>query len=159
MPKRWQDDATLVDGLADNLLGLLPVFPKGLVRVDELMHTYGMPLSHMQILILLSGGGLSVGQLSQRLGIAKPNITPLVDALQSSGLVERVRSTVDKRVVSVRLLPEGETLLSKLRQDVARQIAAWRCALSRSEAKTLSTALASVIRLAEGLEESKSEKS
>lgn len=152
MPKRWQEDAALVDGLADNLLGLLPVFPKQLLRVEELVRSYGMPLSHMQILILLMDGELSVGQLSQKLGIAKPNITPLVDALQGAGLVERARSQADRRVVSVRLLPAGEELLARLRQDIARQVAAWRGSLSRSEAKGLSAALGSIIRLAGNLE-------
>lgn len=153
MPKRWQDDAALVEGLADNLLGLLPVFPKRLLRVEELVRSYGMPLSHMQILILLMGGELSVGQLSQQLGIAKPNVTPLVDAMQNASLVERVRSQKDRRIVSVRLLPAGEELLENLRQDIGRQAVAWRGSLSRSEAKSLSAALGSIIRLAEGLED------
>lgn len=152
MPKRWQEDAALVEGMAGNLLGLLPVFPKRLLRVEELVRSYGMPLSHMQILILLMDGELSVGQLSQQLGIAKPNITPLVDALQDAKLVERARSQADRRVVSVRLLPTGEELLARLRQDIARQVAAWRGSLSRSEAKSLSAALGSIIRLAENLE-------
>lgn len=153
MPKHWQDDPALVDGLAGNLMGLLAVFPKRLLRLDELVHSYGMPLSHLQILILLMDGELSIGQLSQQLGIAKPNITPLVDGLQGANLVERVRYAADRRVVTVRLLPAGEKLLASLRQDIGRQVTAWHGSLSRSEAKGLSTALGSIIRLAEHLNE------
>lgn len=153
MSKRWQDDPALVEGLAENLVELMAIFPKRMVHVDELVHTYAMPLSQIQILIMLSEKSLTVGQISERMGIAKPNMTPLVDALQEAGLVQRVRSAQDKRVVSVCLLPAGEELLCHIRQDVARQVTAWPGAFSRSEAKALSTAAASIIRLAKSMEE------
>lgn len=153
MPKRWQDDTALVDGLAGNLMELLSIFPKRMIHVDELVHTYGMPLSHIQILILLSEGPLSVGQLSERMGVAKPNMTPLIDSLRDAGLVQRVRSGLDKRVVSVDLLPKGKATLDSIRLDVARQIAAWPGSLSRSEAKELNAAAGSMIRLAKTAKE------
>lgn len=159
MSKRWQDDPALVEGLAENLVELMAIFPKRMVHVEELVRTYAMPLSHIQILIMLADREQTVGQLSERMGIAKPNMTPLVDSLQAAGLVRRVRSELDKRVVSVRLLPAGEELLCRIRQDVASQVAAWPGAFSRSEAKALSTAAASMIRLAKSMEEGSEAKS
>lgn len=153
MPKRWQDDPTLVAGLAENLVELMAIFPKRMVHVDELVRTYAMPLSHIQILIMLSEKETTVGQLSEKLGIAKPNMTPLVDSLQGAGLVQRVRSEQDKRVVSVQLLPAGEELLRRICQDVARQVTAWPGAFSRSEAKALSIAAGSMVRLVKSMEE------
>ena len=148
MPKKWNEDNALVDSLAGNLFEALPLFPKRLMHVDELVRRHQMPFSHIQILIMLVGEDMSIGQISERLGIAKPNITPLVDALRDGGLVERIRSEKDSRSVHVHLLPEGEEKLQAIREDIAAQVKAWKGSLSRSEVKELSSALASMNRIA-----------
>ena len=56
-----------------------------------------MPFSHIQIICLLSDGAMSIGEISMSLGIAKPNITPLLDALNERGVLERCRSEKDRR--------------------------------------------------------------
>ena len=147
MPKKWNEDATLVNSLSGNLFDLLPLFPKRVIHVDELVRVHQMPFSHIQILIMLSQGPMSIGQISDRLGIAKPNITPLVDNLRDDGLVERVRSEQDRRIVNVHLLPEGEKRLEAIREDIAKQVTEWRESLSRSEAKELNNALGSIVRI------------
>ncbi len=148
MPKKWNEDRALVDSVAMNLFEMLPLFPKGLVHMDEIVRAHQMPFSHIQILVMLAGENLSIGQISQRLGIAKPNITPLVDVMRDSGLVERVRSQTDRRIVHVRLLEAGKEKLEAIRSDIAEQVAAWKGGLSRSEIKELNNAMASIIRIA-----------
>ncbi len=147
MPKKWNEDTALVSSVAGNLFDLLPLFPKRVIHVDELVRVHQMPFSHIQILIMLSQGPMSIGQISDRLGIAKPNITPLVDSLRDDGLVERVRSEQDRRIVNVHLLPEGEKRLEAIREDIAKQVTEWRESLSRSEAKELNNALGSIVRI------------
>ncbi|MBR2718660.1 MAG: winged helix-turn-helix transcriptional regulator [Clostridia bacterium] len=148
MPKKWNEDRALVDSVAMNLFEMLPLFPKGIVHMDEIVRAHQMPFSHIQILVMLAGENLSIGQISQRLGIAKPNITPLVDVMRDSGLVERVRSQTDRRIVHVRLLEAGKEKLEAIRSDIAEQVAAWKGGLSRSEIKELNNAMASIIRIA-----------
>ena len=108
MSKRWLDDAELVNNMAQRLVETLPLFPKRFMRVDELVRKHQMPFSHLQILIMLEECDLSIGQISARLGIAKPNITPLVDSLCQGGLTARVRDERDRRVVNVHLLEKGD---------------------------------------------------
>ena len=75
MPKKHAIDADLVESIAGNLFDALPVFPKRMLRLDQIQHKHHMPLSHIQILAMLGGGGeLSIGELSRQLAIAKPNI-------------------------------------------------------------------------------------
>lgn len=148
MPKKWNEDAALVNSVAENLFEMLPVFPKGLVHIDALVRKHKMPFSHIQILVMLSRGDMSIGQISDRLDIAKPNITPLVDILRDGGLVERIRSTTDRRIVHVHLLPAGVEKLAAIHRDIASQVVAWKGNLSRSEIKELSNAMASIIRIA-----------
>lgn len=150
--KKWTDDANLVSSMAGNLCEALAVFPKRLVHVDALIRDHQMPFSHIQILVMLVKEPLSIGQISDRLGIAKPNITPLVDALQESGYVERLRTDKDKRVVTVSILPAGLEKAESIRKDIAAQIMDWKANFSRSEIKELNNALASMIRIAGDME-------
>ena len=153
MSKKWTDDAVLVGNMAQRLVEALPLFPKRFVRVDELVRQQKMPFSHLQILIMLEEGDLSIGQISARLGIAKPNITPLVDSLCEGGLTARVRDGRDRRVVNVHLLDKGTACLNALRKSVEEQMLAMPGSLSRSEAKELCGALSTLVRLGAHLAE------
>lgn len=106
-----------------------------------------MPASQIQILILLQEGSMSVGDLSRRLGIAKPNITPLINSLHSSGFISRMRDEVDHRVVRVELLPAGEEQLEAICASYRACVEEWSGKLSRSEAKELNNAMATLLRL------------
>jgi len=152
MPKRWTEDTALVERVACSIVEALPLFPKRIVRIDALTREQSMPLSHIQILISLRKEELSIGELSDRLGIAKPNITPLVDSLCESGLVERVRNGADRRVVNVRLTEAGLERIAQMEESVANQIQSWPTSFSRSEMKELSNALDSLSRIAHEME-------
>ncbi|MBR4459867.1 MAG: MarR family transcriptional regulator [Clostridia bacterium] len=147
MTKRWQNDAELLDSVSSHLLGVMSMFPKRLLRVDELIHRYSMPLSQMQILAMVETETLSIGQISTRMGIAKPNITPLVDALIARGFVRRIRNGEDRRVVRVELMPEGKECLGGIRGAIAEQIRRWPEGLTRREIERLDGRLADILDL------------
>ncbi len=151
MARKWTDDAELLERVAGNLTDMLAVFPKRLLKVEELVREFDLPLSHLQMMILLSGGDDSIGSLSRRMGIAKPNITPMVDLLSEKGLVERIRSDTDRRVVNAHLTEEGKALLCRVQEGVARQVKAWPVSFGRSEIKEINAALATLLRLAQTL--------
>ena len=153
MPKKRMVDAALMDSIASSLLEALPVFPKKLLGIDMLQRNHRIPLSHIQILVMLRDGDLSVGDLSRRLGIAKPNITPLIDSLRDEGLVERIRSDGDRRVVNIHLLPAGQVRLAEVRASLGGMASLWGERLNRSEAKELNNALASLLRILGSLTE------
>ena len=158
MAKRWIGDPALLDSLSDNLIGTMSMFPKRLIRVDELVHACHMPLSHIQIMTLLDGRDLSIGQLSERLGVAKPNITPMVDALHDRGYVSRIHKSEDRRVVHVHLEPEGDECLNRIKGIVSDQISQWPMKLSKSEVRLLNKGLGMLIRLMEGMNEQPADK-
>jgi len=154
MAKHWTDDQNLVEAISGNLYQALPLLPKRLVRVDALTREYGMPFSHIQIICLLSDGAMSIGEISMSLGIAKPNITPLLDALNERGVLERCRSEKDRRIVNVRLLPEGQELADRLRTSICTQVMEWPRSLSHSDIKRLNNALAYLVEMGAQLAES-----
>lgn len=153
MAKHWTGDAALVDSLSRNLYEALPLLPKRLVKVDAITREFGMPFSHIQILCMLSGTEMSIGEISARLGIAKPNVTPLLDALAARGLLIRCKCEADRRIVNVRLLQEGCELAEKLRCSIASQVMGWPEGFSHSDIKRLNNALAYLIDVGKRLAE------
>lgn len=59
--------------------------------------------------------GLSQRSLADRLGAVPSRIVPLIDSLESRGLVERTRSSTDRRNYELRLTPDGTAALGRLR--------------------------------------------
>ena len=145
MAKNWMNDSALVDAITGNLFEALPLLPKRLVRVDAITREFDMPFSHVQILCMLSSGSMSIGEISHNLGIAKPNITPLLDNLHARGLLERVRSQQDRRIVNVALLPAGVETAARIRSAIAGQVKTWPETIATADAKRLNNALATLI--------------
>lgn len=153
MAKNWTDDGSLVEAITGNLFEALPLLPKRLVRVDLITKKFDMPFSHVQILCMLSGGSMTIGEISRSLGIAKPNITPLLDSLNERGLLERIRSDRDRRIVNVELLPDGVKMAQQIRESIAEQVVEWPENIGSGDAKRLNNALACLITLSKALPE------
>lgn len=155
MAKNWTEDGMLVDAITGNLFEALPLLPKRLVRVDAITRKFDMPFSHVQILCMLAEGSMTIGDISRSLGIAKPNITPLLDNLAERELLERVRSTKDRRIVNVELLPAGVQMATDIKAAIAEQVAEWPETIGSNDAKKLNNALACLISIGKLLSEKK----
>ena len=108
MTKKRTIDPAMIDAEAHNMFHVLPLIKKRLLHMDMVQKEHGTPLSHVQVLAMLQDAGtMSVSEISRRLGIAKPNITPLVDRLYEAGYVDRQHDENDRRVVNIVLLPAG----------------------------------------------------
>ena len=152
MTKKRTIDPAMIDSVAKNMFHVLPLIKKRLLHMDLVQKEHGTPLSHVQVLAMLQDvGTMSVSEISRRLGIAKPNITPLVDRLYEGGYVDRQHDENDRRVVNIVLLPAGEEKLAAIRATIARQIQVQSENLSVSEFRELSDALSSVVRILSSL--------
>ena len=151
MAKAWTDDDALVEGLADHLFDMIYKLPKYFLHMDELARSYDLTYSTMQILCLLRSGEISIGEISDRLGIAKPNVTPLVEGLCHRGLLERHRSDGDRRKVMVMLLPAGIEMADSIRATICDQMKEWPKDYNVSEMKRLNRALATALEMADDI--------
>lgn len=126
MARKKTVDKEAVNQIIRTTLDVLPLLRKKLLRMDAVQAEHAMPMSHIQVLCMLKEDKvLSVSDISCRLGIAKPNITPLVDRLIEEGYVRRERSQLDRRVVNVVLLPEGEKKLDLIIASIVDQTMEW----------------------------------
>jgi DNA-binding MarR family transcriptional regulator len=96
-----------------------------LLRTSTVVHDYyekilaphGLTLQQMNVLRILRGAGtegLPTLEIAQRMVERTPGITRLIDRLERKGLVARVRSKSDRRVVFCRATESGLELLARL---------------------------------------------
>ena len=150
--KKRTIDPSMIDIVAQNMFHVLPLLKKRLMHMDMVQKEHGTPLSHVQVLAMLQDAGtMSVSEISRRLGIAKPNITPLVDRLFECGYVDRQHDENDRRVVNIVLMPAGEEKLAAIRGTIARQIHGQAESLTVSEFRELSESLQSIVRILSSL--------
>ena len=146
------DDRT-VEQIASNIFHVLPLLRKRLLRLDVVQAEHGIPLSHAQVLTMLSEtNSMSVSEISRRLGIAKPNITPLVDRLIAADLVDRVRDTGDRRVVNVVIQPAGREKLADIQKSSGAQVREWSESMSEEDFNELARSLESITRILSNLQ-------
>ncbi len=77
----------------------------------------GREISALQFNALLTireFGPLTMGDLGKHLFVACSTATDLADRMERSKLVERVRDEKDRRVVRMRLLPQGDEVLNEV---------------------------------------------
>jgi DNA-binding MarR family transcriptional regulator len=105
-------------------LNLWRTFAQLTEEFDRLFRSNGLCATHYNILRILAGeheacgDGLPVLEVRDRLITRVPDITRLVDKLVERGLVKRVRTESDRRLILLSITPEGETLVRDLRQPV-----------------------------------------
>lgn len=92
----------------------------------------------LSVIKLLAGiGDLSLTELSATMQTQNSTVTGIIDRMEAAGLVRRVRSEQDRRVVMIRLTPQGRALS---RSVPIEPMAAFRRALevlTPTEQKTL----------------------
>jgi DNA-binding MarR family transcriptional regulator len=90
--------------------------------------------------VLVSGGPVPIGQLAVAEQVSAPAITRTVTSLEAQGLVERVRSEADRRVVLVRATGRGRALLERGRAGRIRVVAELLDRVSERDRRTLARA-------------------
>ena len=93
--------------------------------------------------------GLSLRDLAELERISPPALSGHVDRLERAGLVERVRSTDDRRRVGLLLTPAGDRLLRRIRARRTTWLAERLELLEPSELDTVSAALPALRQLVE----------
>lgn len=68
---------------------------------------------YIVLMILWEDAPCAVSHIGERAQLASNTLTPLLKRLEQTGLVQRVRSSEDERVVNISLTPAGRALQKK----------------------------------------------
>lgn len=79
----------------------------------------GFTLSQLNVIKeLAQENQLMVSELGQRMGLTNSTVSGILDRLEKQKMIERVRSQIDRRVVYVKLTPEGFSQVGRLRDII-----------------------------------------
>lgn len=66
------------------------------------------------LLVLREYGELTMGELCGKMFLACSTATDLIDRMERNGLIERVRDTADRRVIRLRVLDKGNSIIDEV---------------------------------------------
>src|SRR5271169_1974944 len=86
---------------------------RGLVRI---LKTEDLSPTQYNVLRILRGTpeGLPCGEIAARMITRDPDVTRLLDRLEKRNIISRCRETEDRRMVMVRITPDGLKALARL---------------------------------------------
>lgn len=90
-------------------------------EAEQLIKAAGLTAAQYNVLRILRGAqpdGLLCRGISERMISRDPDITRLLDRMESHKLILRERQTEDRRVIKTRITPGGLKLLKKLDRPV-----------------------------------------
>lgn len=118
-------------------------------NLERVLAPHGLSMTQYNVLRILRGAGskgLCRNEIGQRLIARMPDVSRLLDRMEAAGLVSRVRSTEDRRLVNTTLTAGGSALVDELDAVVAeyqeRQVGHMSEAQLRSLIELLSMARA-----------------
>ncbi|MCJ7935837.1 MAG: MarR family transcriptional regulator [Chryseobacterium sp.] len=78
--------------------------------LDEISLTYPQ---YLVMVVLWENGGMSIGKIGEYLHLDNGTLTPLLKRMEGNGILTRVRSSDDERVVLISLTEKGRQLKAK----------------------------------------------
>jgi MarR family 2-MHQ and catechol resistance regulon transcriptional repressor len=103
---------------------------------------YGLTQPQFGVLEMLGHlGPLTIGDISRRMLVTGGCVTVILDNLERGGLVERLRSQEDRRVITVQLTAKGQSAFKDIFRKHARRVAELASVLTEEEQIELSALL------------------
>jgi DNA-binding MarR family transcriptional regulator len=108
--------------------------------LDRVLGPKGLSRTQYNVLRMLRGAGpdgLCRNEIRDRLITRMPDVSRLLDRMEEAGLVARVRSDADRRLVQTRLTEQGRRLVDELAGEVAGEHERQLGHLSEAQLRTL----------------------
>lgn len=107
-------------------------------KTEEQIRSFGLTQAQFGALECLGHKGTqTLGELCKKQLVSGGNMTVVIDNLEREGLVERVRSTEDRRAIQVHLTPKGKALFEKVFPVHAAYVAELASVLTEKEQQQL----------------------
>ena len=103
----------------ENLVQLLALF--GRTGTSKIQYP-GMKSTELNAIVCIKSQedehkeGIKTSDIGKLLGVTPPSITPVINSLEEQGLVTRVYSKLDRRVVRVKLTDRGEAVYDEAKE-------------------------------------------
>ena len=135
-----------LDKVVEDLFSIPPLIIRGIRR--KLLKTAFANIDadisplHFEIMKLLNEAGtLHVAEIGERLHIARPQMTHLIDKLVDLGITERQTDTTDRRMINIVLTHKGKTTIEEHDSSIRNAIRETLSSLRDEELEDLSASL------------------
>jgi DNA-binding MarR family transcriptional regulator len=139
-------DKDILDRVAFDLFSTLPLVHRSISRklIKTVVTSFKEDIAppHFQIMKLLEEAGtLHVAEIGERLQIARPQMTHLIDRLVELDIVERETNEEDRRMLNIRLKDKGKSIIKARDKQVINATREALSGLTDDELKQLSMSL------------------
>jgi DNA-binding MarR family transcriptional regulator len=121
-----RDTATLRDPYAPIIADFRAAMTMLKCASSERVLRLGISMAQLHILYTLQRSGeMPMSRLAEVLNVSLSNATGLIDRIEERGFVERTRVPEDRRIVKIRVTPEGSRMLDEidaLSDDLLRSV-------------------------------------
>ena len=122
---------------------------KTLLReTEELLSKEGITRAQFQALRCVARGPVPMKDISEKMLVTRPNITGLIDKLESKGFVRRTGHHQDRRATIIQLTPKGSALQERVSSKYRAFMQDSLKVLTEAEQRNLRDAL---LKLQEGM--------
>ena len=86
-------------------------------RFEQLIRPFNISMTQYNVLRILRGAepeGCTCGEIGERMIAREPDVTRLLERMEKSGLIKRMRDSADRRVVVTRITSSGLRLLDEM---------------------------------------------
>jgi MarR family transcriptional regulator, 2-MHQ and catechol-resistance regulon repressor len=137
MPTRYRGTAREVRALS-TFIRLMRATETLNARLQQELTAHGLTQTQFGVLeALFHVGPMHQREIARKLLRSNANITTVLDNLERQGLVQRQRTSEDRRYIHVTLTPAGRQLIARVFPDHAARIADLLHHLSPTEVQTL----------------------
>jgi DNA-binding MarR family transcriptional regulator len=106
--------------------------------LDERLRDLGLNTAHYGVLHELNDcDGLSAAELARRSLVRPQAMTPILARLETQGLIERVPHPTHRRILQVRLTPDGRAMFREIERRCAEVEGRFLASLTRVERQAL----------------------
>ena len=106
-PTNTQTKEAAADSIVENLVSIVPVLHRKILRMDLGGVTGNLTRLHLGIMARLREGSMTASELARVSIVPKPQMTHLIDQLVDSGIVARNPDSSDRRVINIALTERG----------------------------------------------------
>jgi len=136
----------ILDSVTDDLSSIPPLIFRGIRRklLKTALAKSNVDITglHFEIMKLLDeAGALHVAEIGERLHIARPQMTHLIDKLVELDIAERHTDTADRRTINIMLTDKGKATLEEHDRRIKNAIRETLSCLTNEDLADLSASL------------------
>ena len=147
-------DAEQADMIGDRVISLFPLVRRKLLP-NRAAHSR-IPVHNLWYAVLgmlQHSGILPMSEIGRRLGLSKPHMTSLIDAMVNEGLVKRQPDDKDRRIINIIITKKGCTFLHNSRKMLKENLKKNLSSLSSSDCELLANSLENIRKVLLKLDE------